>query len=296
MTTKRLATILVVLPAIVLFSACSGTSNGTDGGTPDAGTQDAGTQDAGTTCVTQTPITIDGEVDVHPVSAALAAATSTTVTLDNTTLAMARAVGLLSGNAPILTYSDQACTPVMGDLTPDTADPTKATFSLQNVNADNVSLGLIAVVDNKTGSSNFVNTATGIAAPPFTNNAVSGASAFAVTAATEQALDAAEGLTAGKLLSDGFILGMFLDSTGAPIEGVTLTDKSGNPITDAFYPKADLSGPTGTGATSASGVFVVSKANLKDYSGTKAGSGLTFTDQQAATIANSCFVMCLTGS
>ena len=293
MSTKRLATLLVALPALVLFSACSGTNNGTDGGTTtDAGTTDAGTQDAGSTCVTQTPITIDGTVSVHPVSAAIAGATP--VTLDNTTLAMARASGLLSGNKPILTYSDAACTPVMGDITPDSTDPTTATFSLQSVNADNVVLGLIAVVDNKTGNSTFINTATGIAAPPFTSGAVSGANAFAVTAATEGALATLDGKNPGDLLSSGFILGTFVDANNAPIEGVTLTDTNGNAIPQAFYPKADFSGLTTTGATSANGVFVVSDVALADYTGSK--TGMTFTDQQAATIANSCFVMFLIGS
>jgi hypothetical protein len=297
MSSKRLATLLVALPAIVFFSACSGTSNNTDGGTDagtqDAGTQDAGTQDAGTSCVTQTPINIDGTLAIHPVSLQLAQATSTTVTLDNTTLAMARASGLLSGNSPILTYSDAACTPVMGDVTPSSTDPTTATFSYQNVNADNVVLGLIAVADNKTGNSTFINTATGIAAPPFSNNAVSGASAFAVTAATEGALATLDGKQPGDLLTGGFILGMFIDSSGNPIQGVTLTDTSGTAISEAFYPTADFSGLTTTGATSANGVFVVSNVSLADYTGQK--TGMTFTDQQAATIANSCFVMFLTG-
>ena len=52
--------------------------------------------------------------------------------------------------------------------------------------------------------------------------------------------------------------------------------------------------PLYTGATSANGVFVVTDVALADYTGQK--TGMTFTDQQAATIANSCFVMFLIGS
>lgn len=297
MSTKRLVTLFVALPAILLFAACSGGGgNNNDGGstTDGGGTNDAGTTDAGTTCVTSSPWNLTGTVAVHPISLAI----DSTATLANTTLTMDTALGLLGGSGGTITYSDAACTPVTGDITPDATNAATATFSYQNVNLDTVSLGLIAVVDNSSAGSTFVNTAIGVApGPPYTQAELTGLKVFAVTKSTEATLAPLDGKSAGQLTSAGFILGQFIDkNTSNPISGATLLDASSNTaVSGVIYPKADFSGVTGTGSTSSIGVFVLVGTSLANYTGQATGY-TSFSSQQASTVPNSCFVMFLEGT
>lgn len=289
--TFRLFSLALILPALVTLGAC-GNNDGSDdagggGGGQDAGPQDAGT-DAGPDCSSQYMVDISGVAMVHPVTQAI----DTTQTLANTSLVLAKASSILGGSSDYaLKYAD--CTDAAMALSPESGNEVQAPFDFMQVNTAPLSLGLIGIIDDTPGGDdNFVTTATGLASPPVHDN-LTDLSAFAVDKDTEAALATLLGLNAGELVQKGFILGTFLDDQGAPMEGVTVVDGSGNPISQASYPSADFS-TLETGATSANGVFIVTDVALGEYTGSK--DGYTFSSQQAATLQGNAFVMFLTGT
>ena len=277
--------------------ACGPTTSTPDGGGADGGTNDAGTtdggMDAGTPTCQQPPIVdVSGNVHLHPVTQAIDA----TATLNGAAFRLEDPLKALQGKDAVLEYDDNGtCAKAMAPLTPDATDPSTAPFSFQQVSMKGVSLGLIGVADDETDANDvFCDTATGLAGGPIMDN-VTDVNAYAVTQATEAALATnVLGGAAGDLNADGWILGMFVDDAGNPMDGVALVDLQGNPAQGVVYPNADFTGAEQDGNTSPNGVFIVTNVPLGSFTGEK--TGYTFTDQQAATSEGAVFVMFLVGT
>ncbi len=276
--------------------ACGPTTSTPDGGSPDggpdAGPTDGG-MDAGTpTCLQPPLVDVSGTVRIHPVTQTI----DPTATLNGAAFRLEDPLKALQGKDAVLEYDDNGtCTKAIATLTPDAMDPVSASFAFQQVSTKGVSLGLIGVLDDEATTNDvFCDTATGLAGGPITDD-VMGVTGYAVTQATEAALATnVLGGAAGDLNADGWILGMFVDDAGNPMDGVALVDLQGNPAQGVVYPNADFSGAEQDGNTSTNGVFIVTNVALGSFTGEK--TGYSFTDQQAATSEGAVFVMFLVGT
>ncbi|RMG16687.1 MAG: hypothetical protein D6729_10405 [Deltaproteobacteria bacterium] len=294
---KRL-TLLSLALSTGLVLACGPTTStpdgGNDAGSPDGGAGDGGGMDAGTLlpCQEAPLVDVDGTVRIHPVTAAVDA----NATLDGASFRLEDPLKALQGKDAVLEYEDNgSCAKAIAPLTPDATDPSTAPFSFQQVSTKGVSLGLIGVLDDTMeGTDVFCDTASGLAGGPIADD-LTGVSGYAVTQATEAHLaQVVFGGAAGDLNAAGWILGMFVDDAGNPMDGVALVDLQGNPAQGVLYPTADFMGAEQDGNTSANGVFIVTDVALGSFTGQK--DGYTFTDQQAATSEGAVFVMFLVGT
>jgi hypothetical protein len=253
-------------------------------------------------CTIEKPLAVDGDLALHP----LAVQADMNTTLENTELSLITALSALGGTPSVLPAGED-CAPAVTSFT---TTEQMASWSFDSVDVNSVIQGLVALVDDAEGSSedNFVATATGLAGGEIADDMpddVTGSQAFVLSTAAEQALAEANGGSAGDLISDGFILGMFVDSNGDPVSGikvgeVTSTDMDDNPteaaaIDKAIYPNSDLTDVTtgaDGGSTSDLGVFIVPQATLKPYVGTTGDMGeIASSSQQGASAAGVAFVM-----
>lgn len=274
MMMTRLPTFLFAVPFAIAIAACGGDDKGADA---DAGPTAA---DAAP-CASDLLIDLSGTVRAHPAAPA---------NLDNTAeavIALEEASQRLVGGQEIL--QSVGCIPASMPLSlaVDTATP----WSFTDVNTRPIALGLIASVDDSGATDDYMLTVTGLANPPVDVDR-NDFEAYVLTQDGVAELSTALGLDAGALGEDGFILGMFLDAAGVPVEGVSVINaNTGQPIAAARYPNESLTGETGDGKTSPSGVFLITQAGLATYGGE--GGGKTFETQQAAFLPKSAFVMFL---
>lgn len=253
-------------------------------------------------CTLEKPIAVDGSLALHPLSLQA----DMNATLENTQLSLVSALGVLGGSPIVLPQGDD-CSPAVETFM---SMDQMASWSFDAVDVDTVSTGLVATADDAEGSmeDNFVTTATGLAGSEIAGDMpddVTGSQAFLLSSAAEQAIAEANGDAAGELISEGFILGMFVDSNGDPVSGIKVgtvesKDGDGNPteaaaIDKAIYPNNDLTDvTTGSdgGSTSELGVFLVPSATLDDYVGTTGDMGaIASSSQQGASAAGVAFVM-----
>lgn len=274
-------TSLLLLPlsaGLILATACGETTTETDGGT--SGGTDAGTQDSGTP---PTLIAVSGVAAVHPVSLNI----DNTLSIDGVTLTLEDPAQILAGRDGTLKLGDGSNATIT--LSADATTPSQASYSFTDVDTSDIVLGLIGTMDD--AGNTYVKTSMGLAAGPQKEDLTVGHPLFVVSAATEGALSQLTGQSPGDLQTAGWILGMFIDDQGNPVDGVTLEDANGA-IADAVYPNATFDGVESDGNTSPNGLFVVWNKTLSEYTGTK--TGMTCASQQAATSAGSAFIVALT--
>lgn len=251
---------------------------------------DAGAADGPASCVSQTMIRVSGKVLVHPLSLAIepgANLSAARITLKDPILT-------LVGKDAELLHGD--CRIASVPLTPGPA-PTEADFAFPPVDASRLSVGLIGSVDDLDPKDDRLLRASSGLAAGTPDKDLGGAIAFALTRKTEAMLaplvkdPSGAPLKPGELYARGFILGQFLSAKGEPIAGVEVVNLEGKRVPGVIYPDDALFDVTPTGTTAKHGAFVVPEAMLKSFSGNKAG--YSFPTQQAASIANGCFLLTL---
>lgn len=143
-----------------------------------------------------------------------------------------------------------------------------ATWSVPNVNADDVGIAIIAHITPGSGAIQSHRVTTGVLAvedipagdlPTTLDTSVNGAPAFIVPAEFESILATAIGASATDLTTNGYLLAFVTDGTSA-ISGVTITLKNGVTGADVTS-QYTIRYPTFTGApgssTGASGIAVI---------------------------------------
>jgi hypothetical protein len=136
-------------------------------------------------------------------------------------------------------------------------------FSFDAVNITEVTLGLIAVLDDLPGNPDrWIQTGTGIASgTTVAQHQESGAAltdikAFAVSRKAEGVLASFLGKQAGDLEKMGFMVGQLLSNTRAPVGGAVVVPDN-NTLFDIYYLNDNLMGVNQTGTSAAHGFFVV---------------------------------------
>jgi len=296
---RLVATICAVLvPVTLAIGGCGDDGNGGSGGSGDSGRP----ADAGGGEVDR-PVTVSGPVEIHPVTAEL----DSDATLENAQVSMFTAVSILGPNpSPLEFDTGDGRGPAVQTFT--TTD-SMASYEFEDLETGPIESGLVAVVDDAAeGGDTFVRTGTAIRdAEDFEGDVDSEdvpLAAYAVSQSTLDTLVEIAGATTEEWLSEGLMIGRFVDTEGNPVADVRIGTASGQnfagPLDDAVYPNSDFTEVTtgdGGGATSENGVFVVPNQDLDIFGGTRTSTGedsLDTQSQQGATVSDTIFTIQLT--
>jgi hypothetical protein len=269
------------------LAACFPASGGGSGSDDDTGTTDTftGGDDTGggdadaeaETCSLDQPADVSGNAQIHPVTAEV----DSEADLENTKLTMYTALSIVSGSlAPIERDPGQgACVDASTEIT---SAESSASYDLSQVETADIAQGLVGMLgDSMAGDDTFVPTATGLADGSAFDEDVSEFEAeppaFAVTDSTLEQLASAAGVSKDDWLSNGIMLGRFLDREGNPLADVQIGTAPKESaidtiLDDAIYPNSDFTDATAGadgGATSDNGVFIVPNRTLTTFGGTK---------------------------
>lgn len=256
----------------------------------DGDNADAGAPDGPASCVSQTMIRVSGRVLIHPLTLGM----EPSANLFTARITLKDPILTLVGKDAELKHGD--CRIATVPLAP-TRAPNESDFAFEPVDASRLTVGLIGSVDDYDPKDDRLLRASSGLAGGTLDKDLTGVTAFAITNKTEAKLaplvkdPSGMPLKPGELYARGFILGQFLTAKGEPISGVEVVNLEGKRVPGVIYPDDGLSDVTTTGTTGKHGSFVVPEAMLKSFSGKKAG--YTFPTQQAASIANGCFLLTL---
>ncbi len=194
------------------------------------------------------------------------------ITVDGAAVDLATQQGVkvdLAALAPLTALSGDIDTHVAEASAADTG-----VFHFDCFDVSTVSLGLVLLADDpgfdgEAGS--FFPTITGIAGytdDPADKVCEEGATAMVINNQMQAGLDQITGLDKNAV---GYIIGIVMDASHAPIEGATVVKGSGDPLDTVLYPNADFTAFDGA-ATSANGVYLIpTQLSLTPLMGVKDG-------------------------
>lgn len=277
--------------------ADSGPNDSSTADTADSGTEDTG-RDLSGSCTVQEPRKFGDSLSLHPTALKL----DPNGNLDGAELKLTSALSFIGGSStPLIRDPGQGS--CRDATTTFSTTATKATWSLDRVEVDSVSRGILGLVDSaSSGSNKFVRTASAIVGSEIAQKQVSAATnadVFAVTDGTIDEIASISPKTRQELLQDGLILGRFVDSAGRGVENLQIGTVSGgtvSTISDAMYIDDTYTKITTGGATASNGVFLLTGRSLNTYGGKKQGdsSGTLVTESRsAATVSDTVLVLTL---
>jgi hypothetical protein len=229
-------------------------------------------------------LTLSGLLHSHPLNDVAAQAAEASVTLADLAVAV---------------VNPTDATQVRGSTVIDATACTEqgCPFTVTEVSGEDVAFGLVFVTDNTPGSAAnaFVKTGSGAAAKETIDAAqaadgnIPDCNAFVFTQAAAEIVAGVTQNTVEDAVANGFLVGMVVDATNAPVEGATIAGN--NPNLTAVYPNADFS-DVGTATANHGMFFAVSTApstqiSFWDVTGPEGGTNTWPAARPAGTTAGS---------